>query len=371
MELTTLKPLSRLNKCCPALIYLSVKNNQIQDVREIEHLCNLRLKGFDIEGNPIRASPEEINRVIRKTFPLIITGKLVRFAAFDRMSMQMLPPPKFNTIKQSQFPQTVELTTINSIAEHFMKLFIFNRFGRQHIDENYDPNATVSVIEDRMYARNDLHSIGRKWFYLNKDHIKGPDNISKYLSQKLRGRFPITSDCYIVDYMTLVGNSCMLIINGFVRQHESAFTRSIVFYVNNQGKNLILNDTVNIWKEYGPNIISFVNPSSAVSNKVTMETASALISTNTNNINNNGSNGNADVMGSQLLAQMNPEEAKFVQGLSVKSGLPISVIIDYITNFGKTKEQAESDFSDPMVVNQIKELMKFNEIKHNAEVQIK
>lgn len=344
----TLKTLSRLGKCCPALIYLSVKNNQIQDLKEVEHLSGIRLKGFEIDGNPIHESQDEINRVIRKTFPLIVTGKAVRFVAFDFMAMRMLPKARFNMVK---YPQCDEMRPINKIAEYFMKMFKLNRFTRESINEYYDPAATVSVIEDRMYARDDAYALGRKRFFTNKVHTQGLDNISRLYSQKLKGKFPITDDCYIIDSTPICERACMLSISGFVRQLEMAFTRAIVFYVNPQGKYLITNDSVNMWREFGPNIISFVNPSSAVSNGVTRASVSAAAAPSAQQAS----------APQQILASIPPEDAKFVEEQSAKTGFPIHVIIDYITRFGKTKEQAASDFSNPAIVNEIKRLIKASE----------
>lgn len=343
LGMTTLRALSRLNKCCPALIHVSVKNNQIQDVNEIEQLSNLRLKGFDTEGNPIRASQEEINRVIRKTFPLIVTGKPARFYVFDAVEMQMLPQPKFNMVDEKKCPQTEESRQINAIAVNFMKMLKFNRFSRADIDNNYDPNATVSIIEDRMYAKSTSYTLGRKWTFVNREYIKGADNISEFLARKLKGKFCITEDCYIVDYTIIDSSSlCLLVINGFIRQIESAFSRSIVFHVNPQGKPLILNDNINIWHERGPNIISFLNPESAISDSTALANASAITS-------------NAPP---SILANMPPDDAKLIEMLSAKSGIPIDVVIDYIKKFGKTKEQAEQDFSNPTIVDEIKRLIK-------------
>lgn len=347
--MTTLKTLSRLGRCCPALIYLSVKNNQIQDIKEVENLSGIRLKGFEIDGNPIHESPEEINRVIRKVFPLIVTGKPANFVAFIRLSFQMLPKPQFNMLKHPSAPEMVE---INQVAEYFMKMFKLNRFSRESINEYYDPGATVSIIEDRMYARDDAYALGRRKFFMNKVHTKGLDNISRLYSQKLKGKFPITDECYIIDYAPIHQNYFTLLINGFVRQFEMAFTRSIVFFVTPEKKFLITNDSVNMWRERGPNIISFVNPSSAVSNGVTRALTSPTALTSP-----------MSSIPPEVLAKITPEDAKFIEEQSVKTGLAFHVIIDYIMSYGKTKEQAASDFADPKILDEIKKIVREKENK--------
>ena len=338
LGMTTLSTLSRLYKCCPALMYLSVKNNQIQDVNEITKLHGLRLKGFGVDGNPIQASPEEINRIIRQTFPLIITGKMIQFPVFTFMSLQTLPQPKFNMVTKTDFPPSAEVTEINAIAEGFMKMFILNRFARPHIDEHYAPNATVSIIENRMYARRDALGRSGGTFFLNKEYTRGAENISHLLAQRLKGRFPITNSCYTIDYNVFAGCMCVLTICGFVRSTESAFTRTIVFGKDPaSGKSLITNDIINIWVERGPNIISYLNPMSAISDRTTIEALSA-----------------APPPPSAQAPLMTPEEAKYVEALSAASGLPIHVVTEYIQKSGKTREQVESDLSNPAFVNEIK-----------------
>eukprot|EP00124_Ichthyophonus_hoferi_P002793 Ihof_evm4s207 gene=Ihof_evmTU4s207 len=261
-KISRLEDWRALGKALPHLKNLHLGDNNIRDVREIDHLASMKGSVMELilTGNPI-TSHETYQSEVRKRFPKLMM-----------LDMVALPPPvnfmlPETTMPPSQrfllnVPETVQ-QQIFSFLESYYNLYDSTPVGRADLINAYGSNATFSLS---VMDRGSNKSYSRHGFYTFNRNLKRVDNIAKrsdllYTSPvdiiSVLKQLPATQHDLQqlgVDMWTLINNVFSVRLSGpFIemtptqpKNKDRCFHRTFVLQFDANGGAQIINDVLAI-----------------------------------------------------------------------------------------------------------------------------